>query len=233
MDDRMMFGAAFYRSRNINPQGAKAAPAAPAAPQEEPSTQMQQATLQPKAPPQHQVSQQPTPQQAQAPTNTAPVDVRKLEATVAEAQRDLKDLRSRLDATQERVKELGGSLTAFSQQVAAIKPEIVHAKKMSDEELDAFMKGLASQPGRVLTVGATWCPHCNAMVNSLQHIGGGVRTTMLYADRDGTRSPDPRVVAKLGTLEGYPTTYETTGSGFRPIGIGRMDATAINSKLTK
>ena len=186
----MMFGAAFFRSRNMNPPGQKAA-----APKAEPKAEvaaepMQQAALQPKAPSNIAAPVAPAvPTQAEAPASNAPVDVRKLEVTVAEAQKDLKDLRSRLAATQERVRELGGSLTAFSQQVAAIKPEIVHANKMSDEEMDAFMKGLASQPGRVLTVGATWCPHCNAMVNSLQHIGGGVRTTMLYADRDGSRSP--------------------------------------------
>ena len=63
--------------------------------------------------------------------------LRPLSAT-GNALRRRADLRSRLDATQERVRELGGSLTAFSQQVAAIKPEIVHANKMSDEEMDAY-----------------------------------------------------------------------------------------------
>ena len=218
-----MFAPSFHKGRNFTQD--RSAPTAAAA--AEPETAAPKPA--PKAPP----AMKPTNQAEATPSDDASTKaIRRIEAVVTDVTRELKELRTRLDATEGRLRELNGSMAAFSQQVATIKPAVVYAKELSDEELRAFMDDFASEAGRVLTVGATWCSHCKKMLDALQYVSTGAKTAMLYADmQDG--SVDGRVRSLLGGLSAFPTTYITTGTGFRKLREGAMTPHALNELVSK
>jgi thioredoxin-like negative regulator of GroEL len=136
------------------------------------------------------------------------------------------------DVTQlkHQIQEIHAQMGAFGQQLATVKPNVVHAKDYDSAKFNAWLEQITQEKDAIVVVGATWCPHCNHQKEELEKLPTGTLSYVVYIDDDQKIVPALKSMGQ--EIEGLPTIYKTTGDGkMEEIAVGFTPADELSAHL--
>ncbi len=132
---------------------------------------------------------------------------------------ELNKVKQEVKELKREMKELKGQLGHFGQQLASVKPEIVHAKNYDSARFNAWVDEILSEPEVVIVIGGTWCKWCKKQADELMKLPSGTRSYVVYVD------DDTKVVLALKTrghvIRNLPAIFKTTADKkFKLVSVG-------------
>lgn len=129
-----------------------------------------------------------------------------------------------------QVQDIFAQMGIFGQQLASVKPNVVHAKEYDDARFNAWLEQLLQEKDTVVVVGATWCPHCKHQKEELEKLPSGTKSYVIYIDDDQKLVP---ALKALGMeIMGLPTIFKTLGNGkLKELAVGFTTVNELSSQL--
>jgi thiol-disulfide isomerase/thioredoxin len=147
---------------------------------------------------------------------TSPDDVSQLKQDVLHLKRQVQDIHAQMGI--------------FGQQLASVKPNIVHAKDYDSARFNAWLEQLLQEQDSMVVVGATWCPHCTHQKEELEKLPSGTKSYVIYIDDDQKLVPAFRALGM--EIMGLPTLFKTLGNGkLKELAVGFTKVDELSAHL--
>lgn len=143
---------------------------------------------------------------------------------------DVSQLKQDVLQLKQQMQDVHAQMGVFGQQLASVKPNIVHAKDYDSARFNAWLDQLLQEKDSIIVVGATWCPHCTHQKEELEKLPSGTRSYVIYVDEDQKMVP---ALKALGMeIMGLPTIYKTLGNGkLKQVSVGFTPVDELSAHL--